>query len=239
LALLVPATEYEPVKPENITSMEIGYKAQIGNNLYIDAAYFRNIYNDFITQVQVRKAAGIIDQTATSITEQNVRNAQTLLTPSSNPENTFQTYTNVNKEISSQGFVLGLDYTLPKGFKLTSSYNWNKLNEDLGEGYINEFNTPESKINFSVSNRKLTDYLGFNVTFRWQDAFRWEASFGQGDVPAFSTVDAQVSYRLPSIKSVAKIGASNLLNQRYGMSYGGPTIGSIYYLSLTFDEFFN
>ncbi len=55
-------------------------------------------------------------------------------------------------------------------------------------------------------------------------------------VPAYSTIDAQISYKIPSIKSVVKIGGSNLANQRYIQSLGGPSIGAIYYVSLTFDE---
>ena len=75
------------------------------------------------------------------------------------------------------------------------------------------------------------------MTFRYQTKFRWESSFAQGDVPAYNTLDAQVSYKLASLKSVLKLGASNLTNKYYIQSLGGPSIGSIYYLSLTFDQF--
>ena len=62
----------------------------------------------------------------------------------------------------------------------------------------------------------------------------------QGDVrlPSWNTVDAQVSYRLPALKTVAKLGATNLLNQYYAQGYGLARIGGLYYLSLTFDELF-
>jgi outer membrane receptor protein involved in Fe transport len=240
LALLDPATELETVKPEQVQSIEIGYKGLIANKLFMDFAYYRNSYDDFIAQIQIRKSAGVMDLGATTITEQNIRNGQTLLSPSSAPENTFQTYSNINKNVTSQGMAVGLDYKLPKGYALGFNYNWNKLNEDLStEGFLNEFNTPENKVNFSVSNRKVTDKIGFNVSLRWQDAFLWEASFAQGEVPAVTTVDAQVSYRMESLKSILKIGGSNLANKGYTLSYGGPSIGAIYYVSVTFDEFFN
>ncbi|MCB0496548.1 MAG: carboxypeptidase-like regulatory domain-containing protein [Cyclobacteriaceae bacterium] len=256
LSLLVPYTEADvpEVKPEQISSFEIGYKALISNNLLLDIAGYYNIYNDFITQVQMRKSAGTIDITGVSTdpgspdywginpkTEQNIRNAQTLLTPITTPgqENTFQTYTNFNQQVVGAGAVFGADYMLGKGYTVGINYNWNKLLEGLDENFLNDFNTPEHKANISFSNRKVTDKLGFNVTYRWQNAFRWEASFGRGEVPAIGTLDAQVSYKLKGLRSVLKVGGSDLLNTRYVLNYGGPTLGAIYYVSLTFDELLN
>jgi len=93
----------------------------------------------------------------------------------------------------------------------------------------------------SFGNRKVTDKIGFNVTYRWQSEFEWQSSFTipeNGNVPAYSTTDAQVTFRLSSLKSMLKIGGSNLMNKMYIQSLGGPNIGAIYYVSLTFDEMF-
>ncbi|NMM48008.1 TonB-dependent receptor [Marinigracilibium pacificum] len=240
LDLLEPA-DFEPVKPEEIKAFEFGYKGILGKSVYIDVAYYYNIYNNFIVQRLLRKAAGEIDFDATTITEQNIRNAQTLLSPNTTPgeENTFQTYTNVDREITAQGLALGVDYMFNRGYTLSANYNWNKLSEDLGEEFVEGFNTPENKFNVSFSNRKVTDKFGFNVTYRWQDAFMWNSSFANQEVPAVGTVDAQLSYKLKSMKSTLKLGGSNLLNERYVMNAGGPSLGAIYYLSITFDELMN
>jgi len=257
LDLLVPYSEVDApeVKPEQITSFELGYKALINNKLMLDIVGYYNLYNDFITQVQMRKAAGIINVPANTSnnpadpnfwaynadTEQNIRNAQTLLTPITTPgqENTFQTYTNFSQQVVGAGAAISADYSLGKGYTVGANYNWNKLLEGLGENFLNDFNTPEHKANVSFSNRRLTEKLGFNVAYRWQNAFRWEASFGQGEVPAIGTLDAQLSYKLSGMRSILKIGGSDLLNTRYVLNYGGPTLGAIYYVSLTFDELLN
>ncbi len=255
LALLEKVDGAAEVKPEQVTSFEIGYKSLINKRLMLDIAVYYNIYNDFITQIQVRKAAGaIIIPTGTSnnpndpnywgynpLTEQNIRNAQVLLTPNTTvgQENTFQTYTNFNQRVTGAGMALGADYTIGRGFVLGGNYNWNRLVEGLGPGFLNDYNTPEHKFNVSLGNRKLTEKMGFNLTFRWQDAFRWEAAFGRGDVPAVGTLDAQISYRLPAFKSWIKLGGSNILNKRYVLSFGGPTLGAIYYVTLTFDQLLN
>lgn len=251
LSLLVPYSEADvpEVKPEQISSFEVGYKALINDRLMLDIAGYYNIYNDFITQVSMRKANGVIDLTGVDAsnwtthpnTPQNIASAQGLLTPNTTvgQENTFQTYTNFDQQVIGAGAVFGADYMLGKGYTVGLNYNWNKLLEGLDENFLNDFNTPEHKANISFSNRKLTDKLGFNVTYRWQNAFRWEASFGRGEVPAIGNLDAQVSYKLSGMRSILKIGGSNILNTRYVLNYGGPTLGAIYYVSLTFDELLN
>ncbi len=243
LALLKPVTSAEPVRPEQIQTVEVGYRSLIGDRLMVDMAYYYNEFTHFMTQITVRKAAGAIDQGATTFTAQNVNNAQTLLTPITTPgqENTFSVYTNINdRKITSQGATFGLEYSLDRGYKLTGNYNWNKLNTALGPDFITDgFNTPEHKFNLGVGNRKVTDKFGFNVNYRWQQGFYWASSFAQGDVPANGVIDAQVSYKLKNIKSMLKVGGSNILNQRYVLNYGGPTLGAIYYVSITFDELMN
>jgi len=91
----------------------------------------------------------------------------------------------------------------------------------------------------SFGNRRLTEQIGFNLTYRWQEAFNWTSSFASGRVPDVSTLDAQVTYRIPDFKTVVKAGGSNILNNRHFLNYGGPNLGAIYYISLTFDQFLN
>ncbi|GGF26656.1 membrane protein [Echinicola rosea] len=244
-AELVPVNDLPALKPEQVKSFEIGYKGLLADNrLLIDFAYYYNIYNDFITQTAVRKASGpVYPDPANSDQEAiNAVNAPSLLTPITTPgqENTFQTYTNlVNNSVKANGAAIGITYNLPKNYTFSGNYNYNKLLTDIEEGFLSDFNTPEHKFNLIFSNRKLTEKLGFNVTYRYQTVFRWESSFAAGEVPQVGTVDAQVSYKVKDWKSIIKLGGSNVLNNRYFLNYGGPTIGAIYYVSITFDELLN
>lgn len=236
VANLVPYTEFKPVRPESVQNIELGYKSVIDDNLLIDFSYYYNIYNDFITQIRVVTASQNPDGSPNYLTMLN-GSAHTV----SNDVvigNTSQVYSNFDGQITSQGAVLGLTYNLPKNYTVGTNYNWNVIN-DTPSDFLTEFNTPEHKFNIQFGNRKLTDNLGFNVTYRWQDEFEWQSSFtipANGMVPAYSTVDAQVTYKLSPLKSVLKIGGSNLLNQKYIQSLGGPNIGALYYVSLTFDQ---
>jgi len=244
--LLEQVTDLPALRPEKVNSIEVGYKGLLAENrLLVDMAYYYNLYNDFISQTAIRKAPGPVYPGASPTTDQgaiNAVNAPTLLTPVTIPgqENTFQTYTNiVDREVRAHGAVIGITYSLPNNYTIGGNYNFNRLITAFEEGFLSEFNTPEHKYNIQFGNRKVAKNMGFNVSYRYQTAFRWESSFARGDVPEVHNVDAQVSYKLRSLKSVVKLGGSNIFNNRYFLNFGGPTIGAIYYLSITFDELLN
>jgi outer membrane receptor protein involved in Fe transport len=240
VALLKPF-EWVPVKPERVQNIEIGFKSLINNELLIDAAYYYNIYHDFITQTRVRIASENPDGSPNYATILN-GTALDKRADGTIGGNTAQIYTNFTEQVTSQGAVIGLTYSLPRGYTLGGNYNWNILQSTPpADEFLSEFNTPEHKTNLSFGNRKVTDKVGFNVTWRWQSEFLWQSSFtipANGMVPAYSTVDAQVTFRVSTLKSVLKLGGSNLLNKKYYQSLGGPNIGAMYYVSLTFDELF-
>ncbi len=238
---LVAFTEAKPVIPEKIKTVEVGYKSLIRNRLLVDVAYYHNTYENFITQIQVRKV-GLDDDGNPQFN--TLLNGSTLTRVENNDGsvsftgNTAQIYTNFENTVTSQGAVLGLTYSLPKNYVIGGNYNWNRLNTEITRG-LAEFNTPEHKFNLNFGNRKLINNLGFNLTYRWQESFIWESSFATGTVPTYSTVDLQFSYKLSNLKSIVKVGGSNILNEYYIQSLGGPNIGAIYYISVTFDELMN
>jgi len=237
--LLVPFTTWAPVKPEQIQVFEVGYKGLFSEKLMIDAYYYFNIYNDFISSIRVRQAQDENGNPTDPFSDTTQAALYGLL--SGNSGNTFGTSQNRTGTVKSQGAAFGLDYIFYKGYHIGMNYSWNKLiTEGLSEGFINNYNTPEHIVNITFGNSHLTENLGFNIAWRWQDAFTWNSSFAKsGQVPAYNTIDAQLSYRFNKLKTVLKLGGSNILNTRYFTFYGGPTLGAIYYISLTFDELMN
>ena len=225
--------------------MELGYKSLIQNKLMIDAVYYYNIYTDFITQVRIVTASELAQADADAVNSQAGANIVSAGDPAYNSilngtsTNTYQIYTNLEDRVTSQGAAIGLTYNLAKGYTLGGNYSWNKLIGGFSDNTLTEFNTPEHKFNLNFGNRKVLDNVGFNITYRWQTEFEWQSSFAIGTVPAYSTLDAQVSYKLEPLKSVVKVGGSNLFNNYYIQSLGGPNIGAIYYVSITFDQLMN
>jgi hypothetical protein len=173
--------------------------------------------------------------------------------------------TNYANDIKTQGFGIGLDYSLPKNFTVSANLSNNTLNAGgvklfsseknrniLDDGFQIGFNTPKYRYNVSFGNRNLAGSgWSFNVVYRYQQEFEWLASIGSNAIntsvdpskrpviPAYGTLDAQISKKLPSMKSILKLGGSNLVGTQYTTGWGNPTVGAMYYLSLTFDELLN
>lgn len=242
LSLLQAFDSWEPVKPEQIQVFEIGYRGVIDEKLMVDVNYYYNIYDDFITQTQFRRSVNYTEEGApvsTSVTDMDPQKAGQAISSLLNGDfrNTFSIYTNVDQSVNSQGAALGLEYLLPQNYKIGGNYSWNKLDEaSMPDNYLNNYNTPEHIVNLSFSNRKVVDNFGFNIGWRWQTEFEWQSSFAQGTVPAYNSLDLQVSYTMPELNSVIKVGGSNIMNNYYIANYGSPSIGAIYYVSVMFDE---
>lgn len=211
------------VKPEQLRAIEVGYKGIFSTKLLVDINAYFNSYEDFIGSLDIASKNETTHQG-------NILPAGTIFSP----------YVNSSATVTSTGLGIGITYNLPKGYQLTGNYNYATfdVNEKEDPNFRAGFNTPENKFNIGIGNRKLTKDLGFNINYRWQDGFLWQSDFGQWNVPEFGVVDAQVSYRLAPLKSILKVGGTNLFGGDYRTNLGGPFIGQQYYVSLTFDEFF-
>ncbi|MFM9839942.1 MAG: TonB-dependent receptor [Cyclobacteriaceae bacterium] len=209
------------VKPEQLQSFDLGYKGLIASKLLVDLNGYYSTYTNFIGQQL------IASKTATTHQAKQV-NAGSLWAP----------YTNLSQEVKSYGVGLGLSYSLPKNFVVNGNYTWAEFEAPgASKDFQSNFNTPKNKISVGVSNRKIIDNLGFNINYRWQDAFEWQSSFGVWQVPQFGVIDAQVNYKVSAIKSMLKLGATNIGGGDYRTNIGAPFVGQQYYISITFDEF--
>jgi outer membrane receptor protein involved in Fe transport len=77
--------------------------------------------------------------------------------------------------------------------------------------------------------------MGFNVSYRWQDALLYEGDFANGNLTPNNILDAQINYKLPQTKSIIKFGANNLLNSYYYNAVGNAKIGGLYYVSFGYN----
>jgi outer membrane receptor for ferrienterochelin and colicin len=131
----------------------------------------------------------------------------------------------------------------PKSFTLGGNATWAEINlRNADPNDIPAFNTPKFRTTVTVGRNPTDSNIGFDIAWRWQDAFDWVGTFNQlvpGRINAYSVVDAQVSYKIHPIKSIVKLGASNLFNNRIYQAYGSPSIGAVYYVSIVFDQLLN
>lgn len=216
-----------PVQPEQVRTIEAGYRTTLFNTTYIDAGYYYSEYNNFLGfNIGVD---GTFDQsTGLPITLQAFRYA-------ANSLNT----------VTTQGFSLGVNHYFANYYVFNANYSWNKLiKTEEDDPIIPAFNTPEHKFNLGFSARDLDVILGgfkirnvgFKVNYKWIEGFVFEGSPQfTGFIPTYDLVDAQVNFRFDKINTTMKIGASNILDNRSFQTYGGPRIGRLAYISFVYD----
>ena len=218
------------VKPEQITSYEVGYRGKL-DNFTIDFSAYYNSYKDFLTQpVVVSPLYGDVTDTTPvpgvglPLSAIAIANADFQI---------YSTYTNSPANVNSYGASLGLSTKVFGNFDLSGNYTYAKLDFDQSSNpdLTTNFNTPEHRVKASFGNTDLFKNFGFNLSWRWSDNYFWESSFGNGAVPAYHVLDAQINLKVPSFKSTFKAGATNLLGDEYTQAFGTGFIGSMYYVS--------
>lgn len=226
-------------EPEGINSYEAGYKAVLfDNKIFIDLDAYINIYDGFLGQVQVFVPKGETvgsDAAVIAMVDRN-RDATTAANgnAASKGQDRYRVYTNAKNTYHTYGSSMALTYNFYKTFTISGNINFNKIKgNDSPDLFITGFNTPQWTSNLSFGNRAVTRNVGFNIVWKWQDAFLWESPLVTGNVSTINTIDAQVTYRLPKVKSTIKLGGTNVFNNRRYQYAGGPTIGALYYAAIT------
>jgi len=233
-------------RPEKINSFEIGYKSVLlDNKLVIDLDAYTNQYDGFLGQVQVyvpkNEKVGTDAAVLAMLDINRDARAPTAAIPNaaSKGQDRYRVYTNAKNRYYNFGSALGITYNFYKKYTVGGNINFNKMKASKADDiFVTGFNTPEWSTNLSFGNREVVKNIGFNITWRWQDAFLWESPLVTGRIAAYNTMDAQVTFRFPKLSSQIKLGGSDLLNHRYLQYAGGPTIGAIYYVAVTVDGLF-
>jgi outer membrane receptor protein involved in Fe transport len=223
-------------QPEQINAFEVGYRSVLfDNRLSIDADAYYNIYSGFLGQVEVSVPKdGSNNQVAVGTDAAAVA---ALLDYRSARQDRYRVYTNSRQNYNSYGSTLGLTYNFFQKYTVGGNVNYNALSKNAEQDvFVTGFNTPKWAGSASFGNREIIRNLGFNVVYHWQTSFYWESPLANGQVPAFNTLDAQVNLRVPTLKTTIKLGATDIFNRRYVQYAAGPTLGGLYYVTLTFDN---
>jgi outer membrane receptor protein involved in Fe transport len=229
---LLDTLNIDKIKPERVRTAELNYKGVLfQGRITLDAGYYFSLYKDFIGYKII--VDGNMDTFYNRPIDYQV----------------YRVATNSKDLVSTQGLSIGVNYFFWKFMLLSGNWSWNKLDRrGSTDPLIPAFNTPRNKFNlclgassidriFRLSNRtfSLKDW-GFNMNYKWVEGFRFEGSPQfTGDIPTYSMLDVQFSRNISKWKSVLKIGATNITNKKIYQVYGGPAIGRMAYLSLTFE----
>ena len=220
---LLKAQNFGEFKPESSTSFEVGYKGLFGKMLLIDAYAYNSRYQNFISGVTVLQSRGSY-------------NPMNLLFESSRIA--YSISANAPGEVTVKGWGASADFLLPKNFTIGANL-YSDVIGDLPAGFVSYFNTSKYRTNITFANSGFgtNNRYGFNLVYRNVSDFFYEGTFGTGQMPGYKTLDGQVSYKFPAIKSVVKVGGTNLLNKYYRTGWGNPSIGGLYYVSFAYNVF--
>ena len=232
------------LRPEQVRTIEIGYRGTHWEKIYIDAGAYHSWYTDFIGYII--GLSGRFDQT------------------NGFPIGGLQAYrlaANATGQVRTQGMNIGVSY-FRKWITYGVNYSYNQLVSGADDPIIPAFNTPLNKFNVSFTAHDLkvpgTDKrnLGFGINWKFVQGYTFTGSPQfTGPIPSYDMVDAQVNVKFPVQHLTIKLGASNLfgvlplfddaveggdkldrvVDNRVRMVYGGPYVGRLGYLQLIYE----
>jgi outer membrane receptor protein involved in Fe transport len=219
---LLRKNTYTYLKPEHAQTWEAGYKGLFFNNsLYANADVYLSRFSNFIAQANM------------NVPNTNNQEAIPASLYTRTTQSSYRMYTNSKSIIDNFGFSAGLNYQWNKTFIIAVNTTYSKLrNAENQDGLEDGFNTPKWIYNIAVSKKNLLKGIDATLAYRWQSGYLSQTFLVSGQVPSYSSLDAQLSYHIPVIRSLVKIGATNLLNRYYNSFLGGPSTGGMYYVSI-------
>ena len=215
----------DPIQPEKVRTVELGYRGLLFDRVYIDMTAYHSWYQQFIGYklgVDLEYAPGIGIPSYVQA---------------------YRIAANSKDQVTTMGFTAGVNYYLSDIWTLTGNYSFNRIDlHGSDDPIIPAYNTPEHKFNIGANARDFKlpfidgKRWGFGVNYKWVQGFLFEGSPQfTGFIDSYGLVDAQLNYKIPNWDLFLKLGASNLLDSPVYQVYGGPVVGRMIYFSILYD----
>ena len=233
-ALLAPfEVNAERLRPERVATVEAGYKAQLTDQLSLDAAYYLSRYRDFIGQVRLISNTDGSRPTLAQFGAAAAKPAP--FQTSDQGTRVIQVQANAAQEVRASGGLIALTYAVSPALSVSGNYTLNVLDtSNLPDNFQTYYNTPKHKYNAAVYGT-LAKRFSYSANYRWAQGFLFESPFAAGELASTQSIDGQLNYAFPRVGTVVQLGGSNLGNARNVQVYGGPQVGRLVYAGLTLD----
>ena len=229
--------EIAPLQPEEVNSLEIGYKGVFGNRLLLDAVGYYSWYSNFISP---------LTPVANGLTEIPFdADGNPVQAPGGLEPNALNTYVNFG-EAEVAGLDLGFEYYASDQFTLNGNISYISL-ESFTETEGQEqllLNVPTTKLKggITMSNVGFDNY-SISLDGRWQSAYEFQSGYWDsevffadngGEIPSRFVADLSVAYQLPEQGLSLRANVSNLFDDDGVDVLGAPQRGRFIWVGLQY-----
>jgi outer membrane receptor for ferrienterochelin and colicins len=206
---------YDPLEPEQNTTWEFGYKGVLGDRVFVDVAHYRSRYENFMSPLAIigdpfgLGLAGQPSGTAVHAydAQGNVLNS-TLGTPA-----LALTYYNLGRADIS-GTDAGVNVVLTPRINVRGTVSLIDIEDmevEAGREESTALNSPELKWTVGAGFQDFGRLTG-GFTLRHVDEYYFRSGVNRGFIPDFTTLDANVGFRLDRFNTMLNLGVSNLFS---------------------------
>lgn len=228
---------------EHVTSLEVGYKGQLGRRVFVTIDGFYSRLTDFVTDLLPGvnpvfapwTAPTAVPEQFRATLEQTVRDqliaagqplaALGLTRIESGTTAIVVSYANAGN-VDEYGFEVGASVQATDEVRLDANWTFFEFNVDEGSVAAGDLllpNTPKHRVNLSLaySGRQGFD---FRVSGQFVDSYDWATGVFFGPIPSRQAVDVSVGYQFNPYVRIHAI-ATNVLDQERYQMYGGSVNG--------------
>lgn len=228
---------------EHVTSLELGYKAQLGDRVFVTVDGYYSRYTNFVTDLlpgvnpafapwtAPDEVPAVFQDTLEAIVRNQLRAAGQpvaaagLTRLADGTTAIVVSYTNAG-EADAWGAELGGGVQLTDELELHGSVSLFDFELDTATVAAGDQvfpNTPSNKGTVGIAYRGRQG-LEATVTGRFVDGYQWAAGVFQGRIPASETFDVTLGYQVSPMLRVHAV-ATNVFDQQRFHIYGGSIVG--------------
>lgn len=205
--------QYAPLQPEQNTTWEAGYKGLINGRLFVDVSGYYSRYRNFLSPLVT--IANPLGGAAATIAYSDAT-GEALTSETGGPQIVL-TYFNLGRA-KLWGTDASVTYVLNPKVDFTGTFSYLNLDQITGintnlasDREATALNSPSTKWTAGMHLRDLGRWSGGTV-LRYVNGYRFVSGINNGRIPTFSTLDANVGYRIPNLHSQVNLAVANLFS---------------------------
>jgi outer membrane receptor for ferrienterochelin and colicins len=204
---------YDPLEPEENTTWEFGYKGVIADRVFVDVAHYRSQYENFMSPLAVigdGLGLGAAGQPAGTQVWAYDADGNRINNTLGNPALTLTYYNLGSAKLT--GTDAGVNVIITPKINVRGTLSVIDISDvavEAGREESTTLNSPELKWTLGAGFQdfgRLTG--GFSV--RHVDEYYFRSGANRGFVPGFTTLDANLGYRVDRFNTQVTLGVSNL-----------------------------